>query len=421
MCPMNPVDKLLRHWARESPTRDALRTVDGHRLTWHQLAQQTEQADRAAKLTFLPVSRTIADIQRLISALRHDACVSLLNPRDPGNETWKRQLTATGLPSHLSRGTIIQTSGSSGARRGVLHTLDQHLTSAAGLRQRIPFTPGDAWLLTLPLYHAGGLAIVFRALLSGMTIVLSAKPATRVDLTTSGVTHASLVPTQLIAWLDEPATWSPHKLILLGGAGIPQTAWAQAIARGWPVAASYGSTEMASTITMTTPGNPNLSAGTILPHRELRIDHGRVLVRGPTLGRCYLPNQTPLAQIDDWFDTGDRGNWRHQALHILGRHDHLMISGGKNIHPEEVEQALLSLPTVKRACVVPIAHPTMGQCPVAFVDTSASIAPTDLAHLLPAYKTPRHIWPWPASQADRLKPDRAALAQLAQQRITTTL
>ena len=277
--------------------------------------------------------------------------------------------------------------------------------------ERISLAAGDRWLLGLPLYHVGGLAVLFRALVSGATVVLAGKPPSLGEIATAGVTHASVVPTQLVRWLaEETEAGVPGRLILIGGAAVPETAWGEGLARGWPVAASYGSTEMASTVTMMPLGQGPVSAGLPLPGREVRITEGEIELKGEMLADGYVGEPLPL--VDGWFRTGDLGTLDAAgALTVHGRRDQMLICGGKNVYPEELERAILGLPGVRRACVVARPDAEYGQVPVAFVEGGSNWA-AQLCEVLPAYKIPVAWHPWPENQRGRLKPDRQALAAL---------
>ncbi|PKL74328.1 MAG: o-succinylbenzoate--CoA ligase, partial [Candidatus Melainabacteria bacterium HGW-Melainabacteria-1] len=162
------------------------------------------------------------------------------------------------------------------------------------------------------------------------------------------------------------------------------------------------------------------------PGRELMIsDAGEILLRGETLFQGYLNRTATQASAlvlpvnaDGWFASRDRGLIDAQGrLQVLGRLDHLFISGGENIQPEEIEAALLSLHGVSQAIVVPIDDPEFGQRPLAFVEAS-SFEPQSwearLREQLPGYKIPDHFLPWPAEQIG-LKPSRSDLRRRGMQ------
>jgi O-succinylbenzoic acid--CoA ligase len=331
--------------------------------------------------------------------------------------------TSTPMLDGTRGATLVFTSGSTGMPKAALHSLNNHLFSARGANANLPLQQGHRWLWSLPLYHVGGLGIVFRCLLAGATLVIP-EPGEPLDAALSryAVTHVSLVTTQLIRLLEAPpARHQGLQALLLGGSAHPSGLLEAACGRGWPVYTSYGLTEMASQVTATPPGASRVqlqTSGRLLPYRALRIaPDGEILVRGATLFKGYLVagvRQTAVAD-DGWFPTGDLG-WMDEAgfLHVTGRRDHLFISGGENIQPEEIEALLTGLPGVVQAAVVPVPHPAFGFRPVAFVQTDplppdAQHLSEQLAAILPRFKVPAAFYPWPAHLPEGSKVDRRLL------------
>lgn len=328
--------------------------------------------------------------------------------------------------------TILFTSGSSGSPKPAEHSIANHYYSARGANQNIRLSSRDCWLLALPLYHVSGLGIVFRCMLAGATIAI---PEVGESIERAqeryGVTHLSLVPTQLYRLLNGatvPASFSRVKAILLGGAPTPPGLLARALERRWPVYTTYGLTEMSSQVCTTSPLSPpgkRMTSGRLLRHRELRLaEDGEILVRGETLFNGYLDEQggiDPARDADGWFATGDIGQLDADGyLIVLGRKDNMFISGGENIHPEEIEGLLNSMPEIEEAAVVPRPDPEFGARPVAFVRwRSAPLADGEirdrLARLLPKYKIPDAFYEWPPDLPARLKLDRQALKARAEE------
>ncbi|MEM8598877.1 MAG: 2-succinylbenzoate--CoA ligase [Bacteroidota bacterium] len=332
--------------------------------------------------------------------------------------------------------TLVHTSGSSGTPKAALHTWGNHAWSARGWVERLRLGPGHRWWLDLPLYHVGGLAVLVRCALAGAAVVL-APPATPLAdaVRRFGVTHASLVATQLRRALD---TATPADLgalrgmdaLLLGGSAIPDDLLREAYDAGLPVLTSYGMTEMSSTVTATPPdaGFEALrTAGAVLPHREVRLaDDGEILVRGRTRFAGYLTQDdngrdtlNEPFDADGWFATRDIGAWveidGQLLLRVVGRKDRMFISGGENIQPEAIEAALLRLPSVRRAAVVPVADAEFGHRPVAFVeadtDTDLDALRTDLD--VPGFMRPVAVLPWPDDLIGGMKADLVALQRRA--------
>lgn len=322
----------------------------------------------------------------------------------------------------LDRGTtIVFTSGSTGRPKAALHTFGNHYYSALGSGANIALSGNDRWLLSLPLYHVGGLSIVFRCLLAGATITIP-EPGMRLGRSIAGLeaTHVSLVATQLRRLLEERVDLGGLKTILLGGGPVPDSLVEEAVSRNLPVHTSYGLTEMASQVTTTPPGASSAvlrTAGRILPHRDLSIsEEGEVLVRGETLFAGYVEGAELELPTDEagWFHTGDLGHLdREGYLRIKGRKDNLFVSGGENIQPEEIEDSLARLEGVERAVVVPVPDAEFGERPVAFVlpaDDSVGLdgLASTLEEELPRFKIPVAFYEWPEdADPGRAKVNRA--------------
>ncbi|MBD3258185.1 o-succinylbenzoate--CoA ligase, partial [candidate division GN15 bacterium] len=269
--------------------------------------------------------------------------------------------------------TIMFTSGSTGTPKAVLHSYGNHYCSALGSNKNIPVTESDRWLLSLPLYHVGGLAIVFRCLIGRATIVLAQPDEELVSqIEQQQVTHVSLVATQLQRLVNSLETDSrrlPLKAILLGGGPTPQPLVDRALKLGLPLYRSYGLTEMASQVV--TSSKPDGSARVVLPYRDLKLaDDGEILVRGKTrfVGYRQADGLHQPFDTDGWFATGDLGEMTPDGLMLRGRKDNLFVSGGENVYPEEIERALIDIEGVRQAVVVAVDDAEFGQRPVAFID-----------------------------------------------------
>jgi O-succinylbenzoic acid--CoA ligase len=297
--------------------------------------------------------------------------------------------------------TIVFTSGSTGAPKAALHTWENHLYSAKGANANLPLRPGDRWLLSLPLYHVGGLAVLVRCALAGAAVAVP-DSASALDeaLRTAEPTHVSLVATQfrrLLDAVDGPPS-STLRAVLLGGGPIPDDLLRRGHERGWPLLTTYGCTEMASQVTTTAPGAPLdelRTAGRRLPHRRLRVEEGQILVAGPPLFRGYVTDEglhDPRTG-EGWYPTGDRGRIDASGrLHVLGRMDRMFVSGGENVQPEEVETALECFDEIERAVVVAVPDDEYGHRPVAYLQATSPLRPAALRDALgdslPAFKIP---------------------------------
>lgn len=318
-----------------------------------------------------------------------------------------------------SPATIMLTSGSCGDPKAVVHTIGNHYFSALGSNQNIPLTKKtDRWLLSLPLYHVSGLSILWRCALAGASIVIHNPTENMIkSIKKFNVTHVSMVPTQLIRALNNPAhikTLQKLKAILLGGGPITPKLIESARRLKLPVFLTYGLTEMASQVA-TSQKSINGKIGT-LKYRKLKIAaDGEILVGGATLFKGYFKNGKIVRPLDGkgWFHTGDLGKIdRTRGLQVLGRKDNMFISGGENIYPEEIEKALLGSGVVQQAVVVPVKNALFGYRPVAFVKIHGSQRELKnyLTKTLPAFKIPDSFYDFPDGYWKKgIKPNRQAL------------
>ncbi|ELB2768537.1 o-succinylbenzoate--CoA ligase [Vibrio alginolyticus] len=268
---------------------------------------------------------------------------------------------------HDRLASVVFTSGSTEEPKAVVHTHRQHLASAEGLLQEFIFTQQDAWLLSLPLYHVSGLAIVYRWLYVGATLkVGSGKLVDDVQ----GVSHASLVATQLKRLLDDDAHLSLTH-VLLGGSHVDHELALRATGQGIETWLGYGMTEAASTVTAKRIDSTS-NAGHVLKHRKIKLVDQRIFVGGKTLAAGYFHqgHVTPFLDEKGWFDSKDLGEWQGDELKIIGRADNQFISGGENIHCEEIEAALNQIDGVVQSIVVPVEDAEFGHRPVAVIQTN---------------------------------------------------
>ena len=267
--------------------------------------------------------------------------------------------------------SILFTSGSTGSPKAVAHRHSQHLASAQGLLEVIQFGHQDTWLLSLPLYHVSGLAIVYRWLLAGAILKIGQG---KLEEDIQGVTHASLVVTQLKRLLVSERTLELTH-VLLGGSHIPQELALQAQANGIETWIGYGLTEAASTVTAKQVDQLT-TVGRVLANRKIQLRDQRILIGGSTLaaGYFYQGELSKLVDQQGWFDSKDLGQWQNGELRIIGRADNQFISGGENIHCEEIEAALNQIESVIQAIVVPVPDMEFGHRPVAVLQTDTLLS-----------------------------------------------
>ena len=245
---------------------------------------------------------------------------------------------------------MIRTSGTTGAPKAVELTYANHLASAIASADALGVEPDDRWLCPLPLHHVGGLNVLIRSAINRTTVVLHARfdaDRVRATLEAGEVTLASLVPTMLARLRAAGLREAPGlRAIALGGGPIPAELLDWARETGIPVVPVYGMTETCSQIVAGSPGRA--------ADRRGARDRGRR--RDPRA----RPDggAAPRSADDGWLHTGDLGRLDEDGrLHVLGRLKELIVTGGENVAPLEVEQVLLGHPAVAdaawRGCPIP--------------------------------------------------------------------
>jgi len=302
--------------------------------------------------------------------------------------------------------SIIYTSGTTGRPKGAILTYGNHWWSAVASALNLGLRSDDVWLACLPLYHVGGLSILLRSVICGITAVVQSRfDAAEVNraIDSQGVSIVSVVSTMLDRMLSERGErpYPPTlRCVLLGGGPIPLQLLQRAVAIGVPVVQTYGMTETASQIVTLAPEDATRkvgSAGKPLMGSQVRIEaDGEISVRGPTISPGYLQDVVP--RPDGWLHTGDLGYLDEEGyLYVLDRRDDLIISGGENVYPAEVEAALLAHPLVADAGVVGVPDAEWGRCVAAIValKPGASVSADELIAFcrqrLAGYKVPRLV------------------------------
>ncbi len=275
--------------------------------------------------------------------------------------------------------TILYSSGTTGRPKGVMLTHANHWASAAASRANLGVRPDDRWLLALPLYHVGGLAIVMRGVIDGIPICLHRgfdPGRANAAIRTGAITLMSAVSTMLVRMIDENGSArfpSTLRCVLLGGGPIAAPLVRRAAALGIPVAPTYGLTEAASQVATASAGDVAAkpeSCGRPLPGTEVRLDaidgegRGEILVKGPTVMAGYFrrEEETAAALRGGWLHPGDIGHFDDEGfLYIDDRRTDLIVTGGENVYPAEVENILLAHPAVAEAAVYGVADREWGQ------------------------------------------------------------
>ncbi len=356
-------------------------------------------------------------------------CIAVEPSDHPGRSCWESfiaevpagaSFTCRGNPD--SPLVLCYTSGTAGVPKGVVLHQDALLTNALNSAHMHDLTSRDHILTTTPMFHVGGFNILtLPALHAGASVVIHPRfdpQATLDTIEREQVTLAVLVPAQLTAMLDLP-TWNPAQLrslrMITTGSTIITEQFARKInAFGIPLAQVYGSTETGPAAAyqragdaMSRPG----SAGAPALHCEVRIvnsaeapvapgEDGEILVRGGNVMRGYWnrPELTASALRNGWYHTGDVGHLDQDGfLYVVTRKRDMIISGGENVYPEEVESALLEMAEIKEVCIFSKPDHRLGELVTAAIVlregaalTAASVS-LFLTDRLARYKHPRAV------------------------------
>ncbi|MFC7391801.1 o-succinylbenzoate--CoA ligase [Scopulibacillus cellulosilyticus] len=317
--------------------------------------------------------------------------------------------------------TIIYTSGTTGFPKGVMLSYNNHWWSAVGAALNLGLQIDDKWLAAVPLFHVSGLSMLMKNVIYGVPVVLHAAfdpEAVNRAIIEDGVTMVSVVTTMLTQMIDrlgDKTYPKSFRCMLLGGGPAPKVVLDLCKDKGIPVFQTYGLSETGSQIVTLSPEymlEKLGSAGKPLFPCEIKImkghqeaeanTEGEIVVKGPNVTRGYLnrPQATEETIIDGWLYTGDIGYLDDDGfLYVLDRRKDLIISGGENVYPAEVEAVLLQHQDIVESGVIGVKHARWGQVPAAFVKlrgTGQTVTEQAVIEFckerLAGYKTPKHVF-----------------------------
>ncbi|MEA5367334.1 type I polyketide synthase [Amycolatopsis sp., V23-08] len=287
---------------------------------------------------------------------------------------------------------LLYTSGTTGRPKGVLTTQRAMLWStAAGYVPMFGLARDDTILWPLPLHHAYALSLaVLGTIATGAHTRLTERLSAELLAEHPGCVLAGVPATYAGLRPEIRGPVVPPRLCLTSGA--PCGPAARAAVRdlfGVPLLNGYGATETGGKIAVEVPGETGLVP---LPGNEIRVDGGEILVRGPGLMLGYH-GQAGSPFEDGWYRTGDAGRLEDGELVLEGRIDDVIVCGGQNVHPAEVEAVLAESPSVRDVLVGSRPDEVVGQVPIAFVVPSGDdVDPAELRRLclarLSLYKVP---------------------------------
>jgi acyl-CoA synthetase (AMP-forming)/AMP-acid ligase II len=393
--------------ARDAPNRIGLITKEG-RFTYSELADLA--AGRAAALVdfrdplllqpqldvdsllwlyaAFATGTPILPLHALVTAQERAAVQARTGARNPpGRDVEAASRNAEREVDPETPFSLMLTSGSTGMPKVVVLSRRAVLASASASERNLGVDAEERWLLCLSLSHVAGLSIVVRMLAARRTVVLfepgSAGLLSRITnvgrlIHEERVTLVSLVPPLLDRLLRDGFQPPPTlRTVLLGGGGCSPELAERARRAGVPLLTSYGLTETGSQIAARRYDERHsplpqqcgrVSSGHPLADVEIKIVGERIAVKSAALLSGYVGVAAPAVDVDGWFVTSDRGALGPRGeLYVLGRTDSVIVTGGENVDPEEVERALRLLPEVQDACVFGLPSVEFGQRVVAVV------------------------------------------------------
>ncbi len=449
----------IQFWAEHRPTQLAIQT-ESHHLSWFQLelwvngcaSQLLKQGVKSGDV-ILALGRDELELVILyLASLRIQAVTCVVNrfpslqlcqiAEQVGASFWFDATDKSVKPANLKEvgidfsakslvvetdfndfnelephliSSIVLSSGSTGSPKAIAHSTKAHFASAQEVTKLMLWTEKDNVLLNLPLYHVSGLALVWRWLYRGCTLSFG-------NLSSSfkhPITVTSMVMTQLKRYLEQANRLNRLK-VLLGGGSMDHSLIEQAQQAGIVCYQGYAMTEMASTI-CAKAYDGRQGTGQLLPQRSLKIVDQQIWVKGECLALGTFERGTliPLSLEQEWYNTKDLGIWHNGQLQILGRSDNQFISGGENIHCEEIENALVASGLASLAVVLPIADKEFGHRPIAiiFADKLPSSADIEdaLTDKLIKFKWPDRYFLMPQWAMLGVKPNRKLITKWLQE------
>jgi O-succinylbenzoic acid--CoA ligase len=342
----------------------------------------------AAGAALLPIDARLpaAEAQALVRLARPTVAIS-----DDDGTAIRR---ADGVPVDAGVVLLVHTSGTAGVPKLVQFERGAIDAAVAASTLALEATPRDRWICCLPLAHVGGMLVLLRGVLLGAPVVIHPAFDPALVAAEPDTAFVSVVPTMLGRLLDAGVDLARFRALLVGGAHLSPDLRARAERAGGHVIETYGLTESCGGV---------VYDGLPLPGVQARIDaDGGIELRGPTLMLGYRfdhPGTMRAFTEDGWLRPGDAGEIDAEGrLHVIGRIDDLINTGGERVWPEEVEAILRQHPKVSEVGVGGRLDPEWGQRVVAFVVPSDPSDPPTLEELrdhagerIGRHKAPREL------------------------------
>ncbi|MBM7697705.1 O-succinylbenzoic acid--CoA ligase [Kurthia huakuii] len=371
------------------------------RLSAYELAYQLDDAAASAILVADELVERLPETAIVLH--RFSAIEAAAETPSLFNDTWDDAATMT----------IMYTSGTTGFPKGVRQTVGNHVAVATSSLYNTGLRDDDAWLCTMPLFHISGFSMLVKCLVQGVRLDLYKKfdeKTIATELVNGTVSHMSVVAVTLERLITElearGAVVSPKfQMMLAGGGPVPESYLLRGFDRGIHIAQTYGMTETASQVATLSSEDALRkigSAGKPLFFNHVRIDGalkpgdiGEICVKSAQVTPGYIGRFSQCDSTKDgWLHTGDVGYLDAEGyLYVVDRRSDLIISGGENIYPAEIENVLAAHPAVKEVGVCGIDSDEWGQVPAAFIVAKDAAQCTQLEaycqERLAHYKVPK--------------------------------
>lgn len=333
---------LVNDWLVNGAQNDTFLTTPEGSVTYRHVFDAMD-VSMTGRTTVLSPKPDIGSVLAIFAAISDGPLT--LNPR----QGW----IDTEIPEEVM--TLLFTSGTTGTPKAVPLTAANWEAAVSASAAHLGHTAEDEWLIAMPLHHVGGLSVLFRSAYVGGRVAMIPRfdAAEFAGALSDGVTFASVVPTMLSRVLDlDERSYRGLKAVLVGGGPIPPGLLEEAWARGIPALPTYGMTETCAQVATLKPGSNLAYRVDPLPGVEVQIEpDGRIALRGPQVFAGYLGEEQ--RDPDDWFITGDLGRLHDDgSLQVLGRADDVIVTGGENVDPSEVETVMSQMEGVDGVMVV---------------------------------------------------------------------
>ncbi len=370
--------------------------------------KQIEEKVKTQKINIVNSQNLFSNILEIIATWELSGIPVIVDPNLTEFEfaNIKKTLSACDdlLPDKVA--LILFTSGSSSEPKPILHSFNS-LGNSVVLSNNFIEHKNDTWLLSLQLFHIGGFQIFLRALLSGSKLFIPQKIDTQnifKSCITFKPTLLSFVPTLFKNLIEKKLQpWINLRFVFLGGEACDDLFLKKLVQQNWPIVKVYGSTETASMIAAEYITEKNVhSSGIVFKKVEIKFaSDGEIKIKSPTLymGSLYKDRIVKNTDAEGYFLTGDLGKLdKNKSLIITGRKKDIIISGGKNINPAEIEICLKALPNISDALVFGRKDKTWGEAVIAIVEMENSSRfsevniKKELSGKISSYKIPKKIY-----------------------------